>query len=134
MAKRGLKGPIATSFKPGQSGNPSGLPKGVMEVRDIARQYTAESITTLAEIMADKSQNGSARVAAAESLLSRGWGKAPQTINVRRIQDMTDAELDGYIADCAARAGIDLGNIRGIGRTNGAGATGNGSGGLPGVH
>lgn len=74
--------PPATAWQPGQSGNPSGLPAGVGEVRALARQYTQQAITTLAEIMQDTHAPRPARVAAAEALLDRGWGKPQQQIDV----------------------------------------------------
>ena len=73
-------GKSATSFQPGQSGNPGGRPKQLAEVRDLARQHTDEAIETLATIMRNEKAPPAARVSAAESILSRGWGKAPQEI------------------------------------------------------
>jgi hypothetical protein len=71
------------SFKPGQSGNPGGRPKVVAEVRDLARQHTADAIETLVTIMSDEDAHHSARVAAANSLLDRGYGKAPASLEVK---------------------------------------------------
>ena len=42
-----------TSFRPGQSGNPTGRPKTDPTVRDLARQYTAEAIEVLVSILRD---------------------------------------------------------------------------------
>lgn len=72
----------STSFRPGQSGNPAGKPKTVEHVRDLARQQTADAISTLAEIMRDKKAPHSARVAAATGLLDRGWGRPAQAVEV----------------------------------------------------
>ena len=69
-------------FKLGQSGNPSGRPKVVAEVRDLARQHTTMAIQTLVEIAADKKQNAQARVAASNSLLDRGYGRPFQSVSV----------------------------------------------------
>jgi|GEM_PF-2364212 len=60
-------------FKPGQSGNPSGKPKGLSEVKRLAREHTAEALKTLVEIMRN-GQKGADRVKASEVLLNRGWG------------------------------------------------------------
>lgn len=68
------------TFKKGMSGNPGGRPKILAEVRELARNYTDDAINTLAEIMKDKKQNTSARVAAATELLNRGYGKPTQHI------------------------------------------------------
>jgi hypothetical protein len=68
----------ATAFKKGQSGNPGGRPKTIKEVQELAREQTVPSIKALADNLTDPS--GAIRNAAAEALLNRGWGKAPQVI------------------------------------------------------
>ena len=40
-----------------------------------------------------------ARATAAQAILDRGWDKAPRTISVRSLDDMTDDELDAYIVE-----------------------------------
>lgn len=67
-----------TSFKPGQSGNPGGRPKIAEEVKELARTYTMEAITRLAEWM--RSDNPKASVSACNALLDRGFGKPAQAI------------------------------------------------------
>jgi len=94
MANRTGKG----GFKKGQSGNPGGRPKEVGEVRELARQYTAKAINTLVEIMEDRKTPPAARVAASSALLDRGYGRAPQSLEVKgtlekSIMDMV-ASLD----------------------------------------
>jgi len=42
---------IGKPFKKGQSGNPGGRPKVVAEVKELAREHTAEAIQTLVSIM-----------------------------------------------------------------------------------
>jgi len=97
-------------FKPGQSGNSGGRPKAIVEVAAAARELTLESIATLKEVMQNKKATASARVSAAVAILERGWGKAPQTINLRRDTDLgtlTDDELIAIAAgdDIAANGG-----------------------------
>ncbi len=41
----------STTWAPGRSGNPSGRPKVITEVRDVARTDTEEAIMTLVAIM-----------------------------------------------------------------------------------
>ena len=67
-------------FRPGQSGNPGGRPKGYGEIREIARQYTAEAIETLAAIMRTENAQPAARIAAATAILDRGWGRPTQPV------------------------------------------------------
>jgi hypothetical protein len=51
-------------------------------VQEIARKYTVEAIKTLAQMMRNKKTPPAARVAAANALLDRGYGKPPQALNV----------------------------------------------------
>lgn len=67
-------------FVKGQSGNPGGKPKALREVEAAAREHTVAAIATLASICNDGKQPGAARVAASNSLLDRGWGKATDRV------------------------------------------------------
>ena len=63
-------------FPSGQSGNPGGRPKDLVRVRELARQHTVEALDTLVRALKDK--NVRARIAAAEAILDRAWGKPTQ--------------------------------------------------------
>lgn len=63
---------------PGYSLNPSGRPKSDVKIRDLARQHTEEAIETLVKIMRDMNAPPAARVAAAEAILNRGYGRPPR--------------------------------------------------------
>jgi hypothetical protein len=75
-------------------------------VIDAARAHTEEAIGTLHSLMTDANQPGSVRVAAAEALLSRGWGKSPawQQVSIiteppkKTVDKMTEEELMAIIA------------------------------------
>ena len=54
------------------------MPKAPADLRSLARAHTELSVQTLAGI-ARSSRSDQARVSAAQALLDRGWGRAPQT-------------------------------------------------------
>src|SRR5918997_6623791 len=111
MARPKGSGPTSTSFKKGESGNPAGRPKLDPELKAFARSYTLEALTTVVEIMGNKKQPASARIRAAEIILDRGHGKAPQVIEPENYDIMTNAELDRHIReslDEMQAMGIDL--------------------------
>lgn len=74
--------PRGRPWPKGVSGNPGGRPREVGHVRELARQHTEEAIQALVAVMRDPDQPGRARVAAAEALLDRGWGRPPQATEV----------------------------------------------------
>jgi Flp pilus assembly protein TadD len=94
-------------WQPGQSGNPSGRRKEVGPVRELAKQYTQAAIDTLAKVMEDPSAPPSARVAAAEALLARGWGKPQQAIEMS-VQQVSPDGLKPDLAAIWLRAGVRL--------------------------
>lgn len=56
------------------------MAKATIDIRSLARNHTESAINTLAGIASNGKQE-SARVAAAEALLNRGWGKPTQPIS-----------------------------------------------------
>jgi hypothetical protein len=95
-----------TSFRPGQSGNPTGRPKRsttiearriYRDVADAARELTGDAINTLADIMKNPNAPAAARVSAAQALLDRGYGKPAQAIEVNAEPDLahlSDEDLE----------------------------------------
>lgn len=71
-------------FKKGQSGNPGGraavVTKDGKTLRQLARDYTAEALEVLVEVMRDVAAPHSARVSAAQNIHDRGWGKPTQML------------------------------------------------------
>lgn len=72
---------LGKKFQPGESGNPAGRPKANKELQETARNYADEALLALAEILKDGSASPSARVAAAQALLDRGYGKPNQPMS-----------------------------------------------------
>jgi hypothetical protein len=57
------------------------MPKTPTDIRTLARSHTETAIKMLHGIMTQAKAPPAARVAAAQALLDRGWGKAPQHIS-----------------------------------------------------
>jgi hypothetical protein len=69
--------------------------------RQAAREFTDDALNALVEIC-KSGQTDSARVAAANCLLDRGYGKPMQQLETGspgEFSRMTDEELDAYIAE-----------------------------------
>jgi Family of unknown function (DUF5681) len=95
-------------WKPGQSGNPGGRPKAIVEVAAAAREHTLAAIKILFEIASNVKATDSARVSAAVALLERGWGKAPATVTLRHLHDLkglSDDELAAIALGTDAQTG-----------------------------
>jgi isocitrate dehydrogenase len=77
-------------FVKGKSGNPGGRPKEVMDVVQLARKATPMAMKTLTDIAGNDEANPAARVAAANALLDRGWGKATQPLTHDVSESLAD--------------------------------------------
>ena len=78
-------------FKKGQSGNPGGRPKVIRRLQELARTQTENAIQTLIDIMKNTRERPSTRVSAAIEILNRGWGKAPQAMEIPEIEAPSDS-------------------------------------------
>ncbi len=65
-------------FVKGKSGNPGGKPKGIGDMRALARCHTEKALAVL--VAALESSREDIRVKAADALLDRGWGKPTQCL------------------------------------------------------
>jgi hypothetical protein len=104
----------AMTFQPGQSGNPGGRRRKSdddRKVEELARAYGVEAIKTLASIMRSAKAPASARSAAAQAILDRGFGRPRQTHDVTTVTNdfahLSDAELNAQIRKEVAELGLD---------------------------
>lgn len=58
------------------------MAKTPTQIKSLARQHTGKAIRCLVGIITNDSASDAARVAAANSLLDRGWGKPEQYVEV----------------------------------------------------
>jgi hypothetical protein len=92
-----------TSWKRGQSGNPSGRPRktpDLIEVETLARQASPMAIKRLIEWM--EADNPKASIAACNAILDRAWGKPAQAIEhsgrvSHDLSSLSDADLMAII-------------------------------------
>lgn len=71
---------------PGSSGNPHGVPGSYYDMVALARAETRPALRTVIDIMMT-STDDKTRLAAAKIILDRGWGTAPQLVQVRSEVD-----------------------------------------------
>ena len=75
--KKGHK--VLGGFQPGRSGNPGGRPKEDPDIKQLARSWSREALETLYQLMRNADKD-SVRLAAAEAILDRGWGRPAQAL------------------------------------------------------
>jgi hypothetical protein len=56
------------------------MAKTITEIRSLARSHARTAINVLVGVMRSKDATHAARVSAANAILDRGWGKAPQAL------------------------------------------------------
>lgn len=99
-------GITGNGFKPGQSGNPGGRPKGIARAFRDTMGSPEEAARGLLEI-ARTAKRPADRIAAWRELLDRGWGKAPafavmESDDPLELSDIA-REIQGIADELAAR-------------------------------
>ena len=80
----------------GTSLNPSGRPKKDKDLAAMAQAHAELAVKTLAQCLTDAESSWPAKVSAASELLDRGFGKAPQSLDVEHKVTLSD-EFENFI-------------------------------------
>lgn len=64
----------------GRNQQDQAMPKSITEIRSLARSHTRTALNVLVAVMRNTKATPPARIAAANAILDRGWGKATQAI------------------------------------------------------
>ncbi len=87
-------------FKPGQSGNPGGRPKGLAKAaRELLGNDPKRLLQVLLTIAEDEKATRNERINAAKEILDRGWGKAPSHAPVEDGDPLELGDTGQRIAD-----------------------------------
>jgi hypothetical protein len=90
------------TFLQGFSGNPSGRPAIISELRKLARTHTPTELATLVEIMSNTASPPNARVSAAVALLDRGYGRPSTAVFVEMTSQVSSAEREALLGTVVA--------------------------------
>jgi hypothetical protein len=82
--------------KKGEVRNPRGRPKKDYDLAKMAQAHAEKAIETLAKCLVDGESSWPAKVSAASELLDRGFGKAPQSLDVEHKVTLSD-EFEAFV-------------------------------------
>ncbi len=96
-------------WRPGEGGNPTGLPKNVREIQALAREMSPRVLEAFFQLLNDESTPARDRIAAGTYIVDRGCGKAPILAAITSeisMGDATASETEGVTA-LLARARLE---------------------------
>jgi cytochrome c1 len=96
-----------TRFKPGQSGNPGGRPKGAAKAFREAMPDPTLAARGLLELAQDPDVRPADRISAWNSLLDRGYGKAASFAAIEGADPLEQDEVAAEIRSIAAQLEAD---------------------------
>lgn len=97
----------AHAFKKGQSGNPGGKAKSLKPLVDLAREHSAEALEKIIALMR-ASDDERVQLAAAQTIIERGYGKATQAVDMSMSPSAGFLDLLKVIS---ASSGIPTGTL-----------------------
>jgi len=93
-------GVTGAGFKPGQSGNPGGRPKGLTRrVRDLVGDDGEAIASYMLSVMSDESERTADRLEAARWLADRGFGKAVQAMEIEVAREPLTIDTSNLSGD-----------------------------------
>jgi hypothetical protein len=90
------------TFLQSHSGNRSGRPAIISELRKLARTHTPTALATLVEIMSNATSPANAGVSAAVALLDRGCGRPSTAVFVEVAPQVSSSDREALLTTVAA--------------------------------
>ncbi len=93
IEEKGKDEHFPSRWKKGESGNPGGKRRDHSAVKELARKNSRTALLVLISIMKDRGQKAVSRIAAANAVLDRGYGKVAQEVQVKGTGDKGQIEI-----------------------------------------